>query len=121
MTTSNSNLNPWANTRYDLEAIPMMEANGWTVVFSDVDETHNRTTPENVPHDAVAFKKGNKVVWMAGKSLSEGYTLYWRAADLIDGYYRNHKSFDTLENVLKADPDEVKTDNIQEYPSNPQA
>ena len=78
-------------TREDLRGIPMMRLAGWTPVFNSVDKQLERTTPENVPHYPVAFEKGMKTTWRS---------IYrWRVADLIQGKYENHRTYETLEQV----------------------
>ncbi|MBN1117780.1 MAG: hypothetical protein JXA77_11280 [Bacteroidales bacterium] len=87
--------------RDDLNNIPLAIEKGWSPDFNYKDKMHHRTTPENVPHDCVSFKKDNKSAWKIYTKTSESYFPQWRVADLIDGYYRNHRTYDTLEDVFE--------------------
>ena len=80
--------------REDLKNIPAMEALGYEVVFSYHDERADRITPNDVPHFPANFKKGDKHIW----SIRGG----WQTADLIGGYFKNHKPyFISLEELIK--------------------
>tara|TARA_Y100001956_G_C4090371_1_gene172666 strand:+ start:349 stop:636 length:288 start_codon:yes stop_codon:yes gene_type:complete len=43
---------------------------------------------------ATRFSKGNRRIWQCIDRRMGG--LVWQTADLIDGYYRNHKKFKNL-------------------------
>jgi hypothetical protein len=81
--------------REDLNMIPTMEAAGWTPRFNQRDQMCDRTSPESVPHDAVSFKKEKTYVWMA----VHNKRIDWRTADLIDGYFKNHRWHKTLKEI----------------------
>lgn len=92
-------VNDWSGfIRDDLKMIPTMEANGFTVTFHDQDRLHKRTTPENVPNHEVGFKKGTLNIWKIIDRSRD--IMVWQTADLIDGYYRNHTPYDTLEEII---------------------
>lgn len=82
--------------RDDLNMIPMMIAKGFIPEFSYGDKRAERTIPENPPHDSVSFVKGNLHVWKCYKNSVE----YWQTAELIDGYYSNHKPVDNLADLF---------------------
>ncbi len=85
------------SSREDLNMIPTMEQNGFTADIHWRDRMHKRTTPQNVPQDAVSFKKGNVHVWQS----PYGGKMHWRVAELVLGFYCNHRSYDTLNEVLE--------------------
>ncbi len=78
--------------REDLSHIPKMIEAGYTPKFSYHDEQNKRVTPDDVPHFPVNFKKGDKHVW----SIRNG----WQTADLPEHRYINHKSFNSLQEVI---------------------
>ena len=45
-----------------------------------------------VPQDSLSFHKGNKIIWQS--------RLGWRCADIVDGYYENHRTHITLKEAL---------------------
>lgn len=91
------NIAKWEDCgRDDLNIIPTMIKNGFTPVFSHKDKMHNRTSFENCPHDAVSFVKGTLNVWkIYGKE-----DFSWQTADLIDGYYVNHKPLKEISELV---------------------
>lgn len=93
--------------RKDLSIIPIAERMGWKLEFDDRDKSLGRTTIDNVPHFPVGFKKDNVHVWKAGKTLSEGFELFWVCADLIDGSYKNHRQY-KYDNLLDCLRDELQ-------------
>lgn len=82
--------------RTDLRSIPKMERNHWEPVFSDVDKRHNRITPDHPPIASVGFKKNGVHVW---KVIRYGVES-WKVADLIDGYFCNHRDISYLSELL---------------------
>ena len=76
----------------NLQQIPMMLENGFKLEFSYKDEMHGRITPSKPPIYGVNFIKGDLVVW----KIKQGY----QTANLIDGSYKNHKTFKNLRQVL---------------------
>lgn len=86
--------------REDLNMIPKMIANGFTPEFSHKDRKAERLIPENCPCDAVTFFKGDLHVWNCIHK--KGNIEYeWMTANLVDGYYTNHKPVKSLEILLK--------------------
>ena len=65
----------------------------------------------------LSFEKGRFNVWGSGESYLLDYTLvfrlktvpktWWRRAELIDGKYRNHKTFTTLKEALDSIDDNL--------------
>ena len=95
--------------RDDLNHIPFMRKNGYEEVFSYPDAANGRTTPSRIPHDPVGFRRGNIRVWKLCRWQvnpdSRFRTLgtlvtYYNTAILEGGAYREHKPFDTLEEVV---------------------
>jgi hypothetical protein len=74
--------------REDLAMITTMKANGFDVVVSPMDILYKRETPNH----PVAFVKGTLHVWKC--------KTHWMTADLIDGYYCNHKPVNELTDLL---------------------
>ena len=87
--------------RTDLNIIPKMIAKGFTPEFSHKDKRYNRTTPENCPHDAVSFVKGNLHVWKIYGYKNEEMGYEWMSSELIDGYYTNHKPLQNIEEIFE--------------------
>jgi hypothetical protein len=85
--------------RDDLNQIPLAIVRGWEIRFHYKDMRHGRITPYNVPHEGVGFVKGNVHTWKCYKH-TEPYS-YWRVADLIEGYFCNHRDYDTLPEVFE--------------------
>ena len=75
--------------RQDLSSIPMMEEKGFKTIFSYYDKDAKRTIPDNPPHMAVNFEKGDLIIW----SIKTG----WQTAYLIGSSYMYHKPYKTLE------------------------
>lgn len=78
-------------SREDLSHIAFMQGLGFEVDFHHLDKRYERTVPENPPHNAVSFIKGNFHVWFTGK--------FWQTAKLIDGYYCDHKPIENLKDI----------------------
>lgn len=89
--------------RDDLSNIPMMIQAGWTPRFTDTDKRYGRVTPEHVPHEAVSFEKGVKVAWKCYHTKHNDIIPYWKVADLIDGYYKNRRDYDQLDEVTASE------------------
>jgi hypothetical protein len=87
--------------RDDLNIIPHMIKNGFDVHMDDRDKRNERTTPDNVPHNCVSFAKGNLHIWKFYENMTNGYNQKWQTAFIIDGYFRNHQSFDTIEEAMQ--------------------
>jgi hypothetical protein len=103
-----TNLEGWLKCgRDDLNRIPMMVANGYTVEFDYNDIRAKRITPENVPHNCVAFSKGNLHTWKGYKNEyvpDSRFRLlwgYWITAILVDKHYTNHIHLPYLSMVIK--------------------
>jgi hypothetical protein len=71
------------HSREDLRMIPKMQAAGWKELFSAQDIYKNLTSPDEVPHDAVSFRKGILTAWVCRNG--------WQVADVIKGSYTNHR------------------------------
>lgn len=110
--TSNDDINEskeyWIKcSRDDLSGIPFMIENGYTPKFSDMDKRYKRINHISIPHDSVGFIKNNIHVWKLCKFVEKensrfrDVVTYWKTAELIDGLFSNHKSFDTLDEVVK--------------------
>lgn len=84
--------------RYDKEMIPVMIEAGWTPEISQKDINAGRTDLNSMLLHPINFVKDNVHAWKNINS-STG-KIYWRVADLIDGYYRNHVSLDDLNEVI---------------------
>ncbi len=46
--------------------------------------------------------RGNVTAWQVGSSYPI-LKMWWQAADLIDGYYRNHRSYTTLRDLIDSE------------------
>lgn len=91
--------------REDIKAIPIMEAAGWKTTYSAQDKRHGRTNineSASIPHDPVGFEKDNQHVWVAytGPFSEERGSSGWVCAELIGGYYCNHRAV-TIEECSK--------------------
>lgn len=94
--------------RIDLSAIPKALAKGWTPEFDYLDKHYNRIIPENPPINPVSFIKGQKHCWKCMNvtkpevigGFSE-FSTFWRVADLINGYYCNHRTYADIDLVLE--------------------
>ncbi len=51
------------------------------------------------PRRGVTFKRGNREIW----SVIDDYQIFWQTADLINEYYRNHKTADNLDDAMDRD------------------
>ena len=87
--------------REDLNMISKMITAGWAVKFSDKDKRFHRVHPYDCPHDPVEFRKGNKHVWKYTRYNEIPAVLCWRVADEEKGVYSNHRSYDTLQEVIE--------------------
>jgi hypothetical protein len=86
--------------RDDLNMIPTMAKHGFNIEFDHNDVRWNRTTPQNCPHGNVTFSKGNLHVWKAYKPTQESIGAHWKTADLIDGHYVNHNTYENLSDLF---------------------
>lgn len=68
--------------RRDLKSIDVFKEAGWRVIFAQADEWNNRTTPSNIPHNEVWFKKGDAQVSFPG-FFTDRYLKY---SDTFLGY-----------------------------------
>ena len=75
--------------RDDLKVIPKMVAMGFDVKFSSDDLKHNRTTIDNIPHNAVGFIKGDKHVWKLYNYQENDIDFYWMTAKVVNDAYVN--------------------------------
>lgn len=75
--------------REDLSQAQKMIDNGFEVEFSHGDICNKRF---DLPHDNISFVKGNLVLWKVRD---------WITADLIDGFYCNHKHFESIEKFIE--------------------
>ncbi|HLO91538.1 MAG TPA: hypothetical protein VK172_10280 [Lentimicrobium sp.] len=101
--------------RDDLSNIPLAIQKGWTPEFDHKDKMNGRTTIENVPHECVSFKKGNKSAWKCYRNCKDpnpqmlrgvpyqfnSLESYWQVADLIDNHYRNHRQYADLSQAFE--------------------
>jgi hypothetical protein len=87
-------------SRDDLNHIPLAVEKGWLPDFDYIDRMYHRTTPKNVPNHCVQFKKNNKTAWKVYKTTNNNIIIFWRIADLINGYYKNHRTYNTLEEIF---------------------
>ena len=86
--------------REDLEAIPKMEAAGWTAEFDASDKLCGRVTPDCPPLHPVSFAKRQARAW---KCIDRGTgEIVWMTARLIECNYVGHEKYDTLEQVIEA-------------------
>jgi len=96
------NIKRWEHSkREDLKAIPLMTQNLFEVQFSYEDERYKRITPDNPPVRTVNFKRNDLHVWMIGPKNTDGTTMRWQTALLTNTHYINHKSYDTLEEIIE--------------------
>ena len=87
--------------RDDLKAIPLMEANGFTPIFSYNDRRAGRTTIEAIPHDTVSFGKGDLHVWKVYNYQEDGMYFSWMSAKVVNNEYVDHLPVKILENLFK--------------------
>lgn len=80
--------------REDLDMIPTMKANGFEVIVNPMDILYKRETPNH----PVGFVKGTLHVWKCRKP--NNLETHWMTADLIDGYYCNHKPVNELKDLI---------------------
>lgn len=94
------NIMKWEDCgRDDLNMIPTMIKNGFTVEFTHEDIRWGRTVEGNFPHGNVTFSKGNQHVWKAYQS-NNGLKSYWITAELVGDRYVNHKEMDNLSDLF---------------------
>lgn len=86
-------------SRQDLNIIPKMFGLGFDVQMSYKDSNNNRTTPDNVPLDAVSFAKDKLHVWKCYE-FNTG-DCFWQSAMLIDGSYTQHVRCDDINDVIE--------------------
>jgi hypothetical protein len=84
--------------REDLNKIPEMLKIRFKPVFSYNDKRFCRIVPENPPADGVSFENMDlhKHVWKTYKNDTYGWTI----ADNINGYFLNHKTFESLDEII---------------------
>jgi hypothetical protein len=94
--------------RDDLNAIPKAFDKGWLPEFDYKDKLYGRMSPDNIPMNCVSFKKGNKYAWKIYHiSLPKENEVWgdlselWRVAELIDNYYCNHRTYNTIQEVFE--------------------
>lgn len=87
--------------RDDLHGIPFMESHGFTPEFSYNDKRNGRNTPLCLPCDAVGFIKNDLHCWKFMQKRDGDYHYIWQTAILDNNYFTKHKSFDTLEEIVK--------------------
>ncbi len=88
--------------RDDIEGIPLMKKNGFTVDYSSADAKHNRLEH---PHDCVGFTNGNFGVWRIYERVLDEKVARWQTARIISGggllkYYRHHHPVNTLQEAI---------------------
>ena len=74
---------------------------GWSPDFDYKDKMHHRTTPELVPQNPVNFIKGIKTAWKVYRTTNNNIVGFWKVADLINGYFKNHRTYDTIGEVFE--------------------
>lgn len=82
--------------RIDLQIIPRMEALGCVTEFSYRDRMHKRTNPNSMPMDSVSFTFKRKADVVRIWQTKDG----WQTAKLVDGYYTDHKPFQTTKLMM---------------------
>lgn len=92
------NFETWAKTapgkiRDDLRLAAYAESLGF-----EIDYDPAKHGP--VPHMPLVFSKGPKRIW---KAIIKYNKPGWRCADIIDGYSKNHRSYDHLKDALEAE------------------
>jgi hypothetical protein len=91
----------WTDSeRDDLSHIPLAIEKGWTPEFEYHDKWAGRTTPLNVPHFPVSFKKDNKTAWKCFYNTNNSIVGYWRVADLNNNHYCKHRKYETIEKIF---------------------
>lgn len=91
----------WLNSNFKLSElntlghIPYFLNEGWAVHFNHFDIIHKRITVQCPPHFSVCFVKGIKHTWRIRNG--------WQTADLIDGFYSNHKPIKDVFELLNID------------------
>lgn len=84
-------------SRQDLVLANYAEELGYTVRRSDADKRRQEKGIDST-HDPLSFRKGNKTIWHCIEFQRD--ILVWRCADLIDGRFYNHRSYDDLKTAL---------------------
>lgn len=89
--------------REDLNMIPRMKAAGYVPEFKYNDRSVGRTTPDNVPHDAVVFfePRKNQYVYQVYSRKDDGVYSCWRVAEVDNGNYVNQRDYATLAEALE--------------------
>lgn len=80
--------NNW-NKREDLKMAEYAKSKGWTIEFHEQDILYGRFDP---PHFGLSFRRDNIHVC----AVRDG----WRVADIINGYYSNHRTYQSLKEAL---------------------
>ncbi len=94
-------MDKWEDSgRDDLKFLPKMVLAGWIPEFHESDVRYGRVTPEYPPMTAVSFTKGFKLAWKAYRNKGDGIVDYWQVADLVDGYVKNHRPYESLCEVI---------------------
>lgn len=91
--------------REDLKKILYYRILGWKPQFHEKDIRADRTTPDKVPHEAVSYAKKNTRIWLAEKVIQNTTVMVWMAADLVDGYWKNHRQYGTLDKAIEIEND----------------
>lgn len=81
------------NKREDLKIVDYAESKGWQVEFHENDILHKRFDP---PYESVNYVKENKIIWFSGWN----WNTPWRVAEIINGFFRNHKSYKTIKDAI---------------------
>lgn len=87
--------------RDDIEILETAIEKGWKPEFESRDRMYGRTSKENTPHWPIGYSKGNVRIWKAGNPFEN--QLFWRAADLIDKHYCNHRTYNTVIEALETE------------------
>ena len=90
----------WSDSpRIDLCYMEHAISQGWTPEFDWRDKTHNRTTPDNCPHNPVGYKKGVVHAW---KCIDyKKHVPYFRVANMREGKFYNHRNYDSMAEVIE--------------------
>ena len=93
-----------SDIREDLALRTYAKERGWTEELSESDKKYQR---DNLPHDAICFKKENKVTWYGHIPPKDNPTLNrylwnvgWIVADFIVNRFRNHRYYEKLIEVF---------------------
>lgn len=83
-------INNWKSTSYkrkDLQIIPFMLENGYSINFHKKDIETDRVTPEKIPHNPVSFSKDNVTIYDYCKIERNTIVHYWQKTAFVDGHY----------------------------------